>query len=267
VLDSIIVSLIRSFTEFLAIGSSGHTILLREVFFLDLAPGTDVAVRFGMIVSVVVAYRADLWDMVRSVGTVLRHPGSLVPSVRTEGPFRELVHLGVGTVPAAVLGVWYGPELAAWGTDIKLVSTFVILGGLMLFLTRLFRRTRPGPMTLGRAILVGIGQALAIIPGLPRMAAAMSFGVYAGLEPRAAARFSILLALPALVGVILVGMGEGSIWTLGGSDLITFVAVLIAAAVAGWLGIKTLLSAMRSGAIRYVALYCLLIGLLGIIFL
>ncbi len=265
--DSILVSLVRSFTEFIAVGSSGHTILLLQVFHVGLAPGADVAVRAGMVVSVILAFRSDLWAMARSLMQIARHPSRLSAALRDDIPLREFMFLVVGTVPAAVLGLWYGAQLSTWGTDLKLVSTFVIIGGLMLFLTRLFRRTQPRPLSVMRVLVMGLGQALAIIPGLPRMAAAMSAGVYAGVAPAVAARFSVLMALPALLGVLLVGWGDGTVSATDGPTALTLAAVFVSSAGAGWLGIQTLIGAMRTGAIRYIALYCLLIGLLGIIFL
>jgi undecaprenyl-diphosphatase len=267
VLDSILVSLIRSFTEFIAVGSSGHTILLSEVFGVQAAPGTELAVRSGMVVSVLATYHRDLWAMVRSVAQVIRHPLGLAAAFRTDVPLREASFLVVGTIPAAVLGLWYGPELATWATDLKLVSTFVIIGGLLLFLSRLFRRILPRPLSIVQALLMGLGQALAIIPGLPRMSAAFSFGVYGGLAPQASARFSVLLALPALVGVLVVSAGEGFTWPASEIEGLTLIGGFVASAASGWLGIRVVLGAVRTGAIRFVAFYCLLIGLLGIIFL
>lgn len=265
--DPLLVSLIRSFTEFIAVGSSGHTILLREVFGVGSTPGADLAIRAGMIVSVVAAYRRDLWAMVQSVVTVARHPFRLAEMLRHDVPFRECSFLVVSTVPAAVLGLWYGSELATWATDLKLVSTFVIVGGLLLFLTRPFRWHHPKALSLGRALLVGFGQALAIVPGLPRMAAALSLGIYSGLTPTASVRFSVLLALPALSGVLGMGLLNVPAWSWDLADALVLAGAFLSSAAAGWLGIRVIEGAVRTGAIRYIAFYCLLIGLLGIIFL
>lgn len=266
-LDPLLVSLIRSFSEFIAVGSSGHTILLREVFGVESTPGADLAIRAGMVVSVIAAYRRDLWAMARSVVTAVRHPFRLPEMLRHDVPLREFVFLAVSTAPAAVLGLWYGRDLAAWAADLKLVSTFVIIGGLFLFLTRLFRWHHPQPLSVVRALLVGFGQALAIIPGLPRMSAALSVGVYAGLAPSASVRFSVLLALPALLGVLAMGLLDGPELSWDASVAPVVVGAFIAAAVSGWFAIRVIEGAVRTGAIRYIALYCLLIGLLGIIFL
>ncbi len=266
-LDPILVSLIRSFTEFIAVGSSGHTILLREAFGIESTPGADLAIRAGMIVSVLAAYRRDLGAMVRSSVRAARHPTLMAEMLRHDEPLRESVFLAVGTAPAAVLGLWYGRDVALWAADLKLVSTFVILGGLFLFLTRLLRWHHPRPLSMVRALLVGFGQALAIIPGLPRMSAALSMGVYAGLAPSASVRFSALLALPALAGVLVMGLWDAPEWSWEVSSALVVAGSFIAAAGTGWFAIRVIEGAVRTGATRFIALYCLLIGLLGIIFL
>jgi undecaprenyl-diphosphatase len=267
VLEPILVSLIRSFTEFIAVGSSGHTILLREVFGVESTPGADLAIRAGMIVSVLAAYRRDLRAMAQSILTAARHPFRLTEMLRHDAPLRECVFLAVGTAPAAVLGLWYGRDVALWATDLKLVSTFVIIGGLLLFLTRLFRWHHPQPLSIVRALLVGFGQALAIVPGLPRMSAALSVGVYAGLAPSASVRFSVLLAVPALAGVLIMGLLDAPEWSWEASSVLVLAGAFIAAGAVGWFAIRVIEGAVRTGAIRFIAIYCLLIGLLGIIFL
>jgi undecaprenyl-diphosphatase len=177
------------------------------------------------------------------------------------------VHLVVGTIPVAIVGTLFRKDLISLGDDTKLVATFVIISGLLLFLTRLFRRTTHRSMSGVIAFFIGCAQALAIIPGLARMAATVSTGVYAGVAPADAARFSILLALPALVGFLVAGTVDNAHWWALTAPVTTLAAAFVGAFVAGWLGIRLMLRAMVTGAVRYLALYCLLIGLLGIIFL
>jgi undecaprenyl-diphosphatase len=267
VLEAFIASFLRSLTEFLAVSSSGHRILAREVFGVVTAPGIEGALRSGMVASILLVFRTDLWMMLRSVGHAALHPAGARASWATDVHLQTVFQLLVGSIPVALIGIPFGSSLIALGDDTKLVSTFVIISGLLLFLTRLFRRDVHRPLSGGIGFFIGCAQALAIIPGLARMAATISLGVYAGVAPVAAARFSILLALPALVGVLLVGTGDGVEWWTAGAPLSSLAAAFVGAGIAGWVGIHLMLRAMATGAVRYLALYCLLIGLLGIIFL
>ncbi len=264
-LETLVVSFLRSLTEFLAVSSSGHTILLRDLFGATLPPGVEGALRSGMLASIVAVFYKELWAMVRSVWEVAKHPAGCGAALRSDEPLRMLLHLIVGSIPIAAVGIPFSSSLIEIGDDTKMVATFVIVSGLLLFLTRLVRRTKHKPLSVGISFLVGCAQALAIVPGLARMAAAISMAVYSGVAPVAAARFATLLALPALVGMMLFASSGNEVWWSLQASLPEQATAFVAAMAAGYLGIKLLLWSMASGAVRYLALYCLLIGLLGII--
>lgn len=263
--ETLVISCLRSLTEFLAVSSSGHTILMRDIFGWTLAPGVEGAVRCGMVVSIIAVFFKDLRAMVRSVWSVVKHPASLSASLKSDEPLRMTLQILVGSIPIAAVGIPFSRSMLEVGDDTKMVATFVIISGLLLFLTRLVRRREHKPVTVGISFLVGCAQALAIVPGLARMAAAISMAVYAGVAPVAAARYATLLALPALVGMLLFGStGHEISWPVP-STVPLLATAFVAATAAGILGINILLRAMASGAVRYLGLYCLLIGLLGII--
>ena len=265
-LEAFVVSFLRSFTEFVAVSSSGHSVLIRDLYGIAVSHTIDGAVRSGMIGSILAAFWPELWAMARSVGSAVRHPASAIVAFSADEHLRMAVYLLVGSIPLAAIGIPFSGDLLEVGEDTKMVSTFVIVSGLLLFLTRLVRRTSHRPLSIGISFLVGCAQALSIIPGLARMAAAMSMAVYAGVAPVSAARYSVLLALPALVGMLTIGSQKGTTWFPADAPLTELAVAFVGAMAAGWLGIHTLLWAMRTGAVRYLALYCLLIGLLGIIF-
>jgi undecaprenyl-diphosphatase len=252
-------------TEFLAVSSSGHTILLRDIFGLTLPPGVEGAARCGMIAAIIAVFYRELWAMLRSVWSVIQHPWGLTAALKTDEHLRMVLHLIVGSVPIGLVGVLFGGSLLEIGDDTKMVATFVIISGLLLFLTRMIRRRRHKSLSVGISFLVGCAQALAIVPGLARMATAISMAVYAGVAPVAAARYATLLAIPAFVGLLTIGSPGMSSWWPIQAPLGTLAIAFVAAMTAGWLGIRSLLWSMASGAVRYLALYCLLIGLLGII--
>lgn len=266
-LEAFILSFLRSLTEFLAVSSSGHSILARDLFGIVTAPGIEGAFRSGMVASILLVFRTDIWMMLRSVAHAVSHPAGVRASWAADIHLQTALQLIVGSIPVAVVGIPLGRNLIGLGDDSKLVATFVIISGLLLFLTRLFRRDVHRPLSAGIAFFIGSAQALAIIPGLARMAATISLGVFAGVAPVAATRFSILLALPALVGVMFIGTEDAAQWWTVGAPADSLVAAFVGACIAGWAGIHLMLWAVSTGAVRYLALYCLLIGLLGIIFL
>lgn len=237
--------LIQGLSEFLPISSSGHLVLVPAVLGQegpDLA--TSAVLHLGTLLAVLVYFRTDLRRMLR---------------FDAEG--RRLVGLvAIGTVPAAVLGLTLESFFDEINQRPKMVAIALFLTGLVLMATRFLERGRR-PMEEGRpvdAVAVGLGQALALIPGVSRSGATIATGLARGFDRVEAARYSFLLGIPAIAGGGLLSFAD-----LASSDAgippETWVGMAVAA-VSGYAAIAVLLRLLGRVGLAPFGAYCVLAG-------
>lgn len=254
-LSAIVWGLVQGLTEFLPISSSGHLRIVPE--YLSLA-GLDVAeptlevaafLHLGTLVAVLVYFRRDVLAMMRAH----RDP---------EGR-RILMLVVVGTIPALV-GFFLEEPLQAFQERVANVGWALVASGAILVIghrlatgSRMLSEGRPGD-----ALLVGVAQALALVPGISRSGMTISAGNAAQFHPLEAARYSFLLGIPAIGGGGLLQIPDLADSGQLGTEAIVGLAV---AAVAGYAAIALLLAALRRVGLLPFAFYCLAVGLMTVV--
>ena len=252
-----ILALVQGLTEFLPVSSSGHLVLVQSA--LELAGPAlrvDIALHVGTLLAVVVVYRRDL--------------GALAADALA-GRFRELLLLAVGTLPAAFVGLSFRhaierafeePRLAAGGL---LATACILVSGEVA--RRKNRRAAAsaaaveGGRALGvvDALVIGSAQALAILPGVSRSGSTIAAGLWRGLSPARAARFSFLLSIPAILGAAVLSLPD-ALAAEGGTGWLQLAWGALFAGLVGWGALRALLAFLGRGAFTWFALYC---GVLG----
>jgi undecaprenyl-diphosphatase len=274
-LRAAVLGVIQGATEFLPISSSGHLVLVP--WLLDWPePGLlfDTMVHWGTLLAVALYYRADLTEIVRAWLASLRE--------RRVGddPQRRLAWLLlIGSIPAGLVGLLFEDFFKNLFGRPPAAATFLLVTGLLLVASERWRRQREpaatsnaGPATpqlsaallpIGAALLIGTAQALAIAPGISRSGATIAAGLIVGLSRPEAARFSFLLATPAILGAGLIQLAH--LATPGVSaPAPSLVAGFMAASIIGYLAIRFLLDYLQRHALYIFAVYCWLAGVLAL---
>lgn len=265
--EAILLGILQGFAEFLPISSSGHLVLVQHLLQVRGNENLtfDVFVHFGTLFSVIVVFRRDIIDI---TGAMVRALVSL--EWKKQYASNDLVRLGfalaVSTIPAAFIGLIFRDAIKETFADPKLVSMNLVLTGLILFLTRLAKPISDQPAGLWPGFIIGIAQAVAILPGISRSGTTISTGLYLGLSPVQAARFSFLMSIPAIFGASILE-GRMLIEQSGSPGFLPLVTGTMAAAAMGYLSIKVLLNVMQRGKLSWFAFYCLAVGILGILFI
>lgn len=253
-LQALILGIVQGFTEWLPVSSSGHLVISEELLGLPAGESLvfDLVVHLGTLLAVCIYFRLELWRVIRS----------LLMRKAARGAQDELLHtlgllLILGTIPAAVAGVVFSNKIEDV-FDIRLVGFAMIVNAAMLFLFERFgsRGTRKTATVLD-AIVVGLFQAVAIIPGISRSGSTIGSGMIRGLERETAAVFAFLLSVPTLLGAFAYGM-----LTLDrfDADFVTGAIGLIAAFGTGIVSIDFLLRAVRKGKLWIFGVYCVAVG-------
>jgi len=264
---AVLLAILQGFTEFLPVSSSGHLVLAQELLNLHDPQMLifDVFVHFGTLISVIFIFWKDLLEILRSFAKAFTAVKLKRDYEKTEH-FRLGVAIIIGSIPAGIIGLLYRHEIEAAFTDPKLVAMNLVITGLILFLTRLAKPIKGKKVGLVAAFIIGLAQAVAILPGISRSGSTMSTALYLKISPMLAARFSFLLSVPVIAGAALLEgyklFKNGN--TLGTMPLVVGTAV---SAIAGYFAIKMLLKIMEKGKFSWFSFYCLTIGILGILFI
>jgi undecaprenyl-diphosphatase len=262
ILQAIILGLIQGVTEFIPVSSSGHLVLVPWLLgWGDPGLVFDTLVHWGTLVAVLAFFWRDWWRLIRAW---LR---GLVRWQWTDPNARLMWLLIAGTIPGAVIGyLLEGPLESLFGRPAWVSVFLLVTAGLLALGEWLGRRTREiGDLRLPDALLVGLGQAAAIAPGLSRSGTTMTVGLLRGLDRPAAARFSFLLATPIIFGAGLFKLLDLLDVPNPLAQVPILVAGFLAAAVSGYLCIWILLRYLQRGKLYPFAIYCALAGSLCLV--
>jgi undecaprenyl-diphosphatase len=237
-LEALVLGLVQGLTEFLPVSSSGHLRIVPAFFGWD-DPGTafTAVTQLGTIAAVLLYFRHDLTRIARAFLTGLRSKAA-----RTGLDYYLGWYLILGTVPISVIGLTFRDFIETSARSLVLISIMLIALGLLLLLAERTGKRERGveDVRLRDALLIGLAQSAALIPGVSRSGATITMGLFLGLQREAAARFSFLLSVPAIVlsGLLLLPDVAGE--DTGTSALAITLATLVAFA-SGYASIAFLL--------------------------
>ncbi|MFC8452856.1 undecaprenyl-diphosphate phosphatase [Kitasatospora sp. NPDC057223] len=232
-----VLGLIQGLTEFLPVSSSAHLRVFSALLGWDDPGAAFTAVtQLGTESAVLIYFRRDIASIVKTWTLSLFRP-----ALRSEQDARMGWFVIIGTLPIGILGAAFQDTIESSLRDLRVIGTTLIVFGLILAVadrTRAVRHARPiSDLTLPHAIGYGFAQALALIPGVSRSGGTISAGLLLGYSREAAARYSFLLAIPAVLasGLLeLFKIGEGPAPAWGPTILATLIAFVVGYAAVAW---------------------------------
>lgn len=249
IFEAALLGIIQGLTEFLPISSSGHLVIGQKVLGISVAGIVfEVVVHLGTLGSVLIVFWPDILQLIKSL-----------KSTTTQ---KYILALAIGTLPALIIGLLFKDIISEAFDNIRFVAITLMITGLILLTTK-FINTKLKDISVGRGLLIGIAQGMAIIPGISRSGMTISLGMYLGIAPEKAAKFSFLLGIPAIFGA---GLLTG--WDLTGSSeptlaLSVLIVGFVSSLLVGWISLKWLLGLIKLGKFHWFGIYCILIGLLS----
>lgn len=251
-LESAFWGLIQGLTEFLPISSSGHLVLVPALLGRegpDLA--TSAMLHLGTLIALLLYFRSDVADVVR-----FNEPGKRL--------FKVLL---VGTIPAAVLGLAFESKFDVLTGHPRWVAVALLATGIMLLASRFIpvRDRRTEDTKMSDAVIIGFGQAVALIPGISRSGSTIATGLTRGLSNREAARFSFLLGIPAIAGA---GLLEGAKLLSSNVGISgDVIGGVVVAAISGYAAIALLLRLIQRAGLAPFGVYCVIAAIAALILL
>lgn len=256
ILEAIILGIIQGLTEFLPVSSSGHLELGKAILGDNSLPEESllftVVLHFATALSTAVVFRKE-------IGEILK--GLFQFQWNEQAQFSVKIILSM--MPAAVIGVLFNDQIEAlFSKQILLVGAMLVITGLLLFLADKAKNTEKN-VTFTNAFIIGIAQAIAILPGISRSGATISTSVLLGIDREKAARFSFLMVVPLIFGKMAKDLLDGGI-TSSTMDIMPMTLGAIAAFVAGLFACNWMIALVKKSQLKYFSYYCFAAGIAAV---
>ena len=252
ILNAIILGIIQGLTEFLPVSSSGHLeivkVILGEKNVGQESMLMTVALHFATALSTMIIFRRELMEILRGLMQFKNNKSA-----------RFSLKIIISMLPAALAGLLLNDEIEGlFGGPIILVGAMLILTGVLLFLAD---KAKPSKKNVGikAAILIGIAQAIAILPGISRSGATISTSVILGIDKEKSARFSFLMVVPLIIGKIIADLLSGEL-SNSDTNLLAISFGFIAAFFTGIFACKWMIKLVKNSQLKYFGYYCFIIG-------
>ncbi len=252
VIDAVFLGIIQGLTEFLPVSSSGHLEIGKALLGDNSIPEESlmvtVVLHFATALSTIVVFRKDVAEIFRGLF-----------SFKWNEETQFSVKIILSMIPAVIIGLMFEEELEAlFGGDLTFVGFMLLITSLLLWLADKAKNTGK-PVSYKDSFVIGVAQAIAILPGISRSGATISTSVLLGNDKGKAARFSFLMVVPLIFGKIAKDLLSGEI-TNSTIEPMPLIAGFIAAFVAGFAACTWMISLVKKSKLSYFAIYCFIVG-------
>jgi len=255
-LKALVLGIIQGLTEFLPVSSSGHIelgqALLNQNLENDLA--FSVFVHLATVLSTIVVFRKDIAFLIKDLLKFQWNESS-----------KFVAYIFVSMIPVFIVGVFFKEEVEALFSNNILLVGFMLLVTALLLLSTTWVKPKDKKLSFLSALLIGMAQALAVIPGISRSGATIATALNLGIDREQAARFSFLMVLLPIIGASVLEIKDISEVGISSNQYGLLACGFIGAFISGLLACSWMLRIVKKGKIQYFAYYCIIIGLLAII--
>ena len=271
ILSAVFLGLVQGIAEFLPISSSGHLSVFQNFFHMSTAEEGhlffDVLLHLATLISVCVFYRRDIAAIVTEGVAYCKSVGHPVPGGKKQYPaVRLLVMMFFATLPLFLVLPLQDFVEGLYYNTVFIGCAFLFTGVLLFVSDRLPQRSRnEKTMSVWDALIVGVAQAIATVPGLSRSGSTISAGVAAGLDRSFAVKFSFLISIPAILGANILQLVDAVKEGIDTSLLPAYLIGMLVAMVSGYLAISLVNYISKKGKFGYFAYYCWFAGIVTLI--
>ncbi|MFV0541445.1 MAG: undecaprenyl-diphosphate phosphatase [Aestuariibaculum sp.] len=258
IIDAIILGIIQGLTEFLPVSSSGHLELGKAILGDNMIAEESllftVVLHFATALSTIVVFRKDILQLIK---------GAL--QFKWNDDLRFIAKIALSMIPAVLVGLFFEEQLEAlFGNNILFVGCMLIVTAVLLYFADKAKNTNKS-VSFKDAFIIGISQAIAMLPGISRSGATISTSVLLGNDKTKAARFSFLMVVPLIFGKIAKDILSGEL-SYESQNFTSLSVGFVAAFIAGLFACTWMIALVKKSKLSYFAIYCAIVGVLAIIF-
>ncbi|MFL2576550.1 MAG: undecaprenyl-diphosphate phosphatase [Flavobacteriales bacterium] len=257
IINAIILGIIQGLTEFLPVSSSGHLEIFKVLLGENKMPGESllmtVILHFATACSTIVIFKNDIKELILGLITFEKNDS-----------FWFSGKILISMIPAVLIGFFLEAEIELlFSGDLLIVGYMLILTGFLLFMAD---KAKPSEkkINIKSSIIIGISQAIAIIPGISRSGATISTAVLLGIDKENAAKFSFLMVVPLIFGKVLKDLTSSEV-LVNNNEILPLIFGFIFAFITGILACKWMIKLVKNSKLKYFSIYCFIVGTLSII--
>jgi undecaprenyl-diphosphatase len=256
ILEAIILGIVQGLTEFLPVSSSGHLELAKAILGDTSVPEESltftVVLHFATALSTLVIFRKEVAEILKGL-----------LQFKWNDELKFSLKIIISMIPAVAVGLLFEEELESFfGGKILLVGVMLLVTALLLLLADKAKNTDK-EVSFSNSVVIGISQAIAMLPGISRSGATISTSVLLGIDRTRAARFSFLMVVPLIFGKIGKDVLGGDL-NFQSSEMISITAGFIAAFLSGLLACKWMIALVKKSKLSYFSIYCAVVGVIAI---
>ena len=256
VIEAIVLGIIQGLTEFLPVSSSGHLELAKAILGDTSVPEESltftVVLHFATALSTLVIFRKEVSEIFKGLF-----------QFKWNDELKFSLKIIISMVPAVIVGLLFEKELESFfGGKILLVGIMLLVTAVLLLLADKAKNTNK-EVSFWNSVIIGISQAIAMLPGISRSGATISTSVLLGIDRTRAARFSFLMVVPLIFGKIGKDVLSGDL-NFQSSEMLPISAGFIAAFLAGLLACKWMIAIVKKSKLSYFSMYCAVVGFIAI---
>ena len=257
IFEALILGIIQGLTEFLPVSSSGHIELGKAILNIQTSDNLlySIVVHAATALSTIIVFRKTIFDIFKGL-----------LEFKNNESLHYTLKIILSMIPVGIIGVLFEEKLEALFTgNVLLVGSMLVLTGILLTFTYFSKKTIKD-ISYGRAFVIGIAQAIAILPGVSRSGSTISTALILGVDKEKATRFSFIMVLLPILGATLLKLKDyfETPSLAGGISATALVIGFVAAFISGLLACTWMISIVKKGKLIYFAYYCFAIGLISI---
>lgn len=242
--QAIILGIVQGITEWLPISSSGHLMILHELFGFGTDVAFDVLLHVATLVVILIVFWKDILAILKSLF-----------AWRWDENTKLLLFIVLATIPTALFGLLLQDWLLGLFTNLLLLGVFFVINGLILLMTKFIAAPKK-TLNWWQSLVIGLAQGLSIIPSLSRSGLTISTGMFLGIKKENLIKFSFLMAVPAIIGAAILELDKLVI-----TDIVPVIAGTLASLVVGYLSLRWLIKLVEKSKLYEFGYYCIIVGL------
>ncbi len=255
---NIVLGAVQGLTEFFPVSSSGHLVIFKNFFGMtEPRIYIEIFLHTGTLLAVAVIFYREIVDILKGFLSTF---GIFKGGLKYKKAAWLLI---VANIPAGIAGILFKSRIERIFAADYIVFILLITTGFVLFAGKYFKKELYDIKDMGwvRAVIIGISQAVAILPGISRSGLTITAGFASGLKKSEAANFSFLMMIPAVAGATLLELKDISVATINAKEL---AAGVLTSFIVGYISLKLLLALVKNYKLHYFAYYCWAAGILGL---
>ncbi len=265
ILQYVFLGVVQGFTEPIPISSSGHLLIIKELFNFDMLNDMnfEIVVNFGSFLAIVFLYRKEIFKIITDFFGFLKTKQS-----KYKENYKYAWLIVIGTIPAGIFGLLFKDKIDSLSDNVKIIGIALLITACALFLIKDMKgKKEKHEISYFDAFVVGLFQVIALFPGISRSGSTIVGAMTRDFKRETSVNYSFMLYLPISVATMILGVKDLVSSASLSSLILPYTLAMIASMIVTYFSAKWFINIMKKGKLGYFSIYCLVVGVLVILFL